>query len=141
MPDLKMLVQDETTGRLRVGMPRPPELVEGIDLLVQIVVLLYLNNGGRSIFHPGRAGGLRAFLGLNHDPEDPSELFADLRLMTSRIEQIIKEEQVQTNRAPSERLVALNVIDIIPDSDLDDIEFIVQVVNEEQQTQQAVIVT
>lgn len=139
MPDLKMLVADPNTGRLKVGMPRPPEFVEGIDLLVQIVVLLYLNNGGRSIFCPGRSGGLRDYIGLNHDPDDPSELFADLRLMTSRIEQTIKEEQVLTSRRPSERLLALQVVDIIPDDTQPEIELQVQVINEEQEISQAVV--
>jgi len=139
MPDLKLLVTDPNTGRLRVGLPRPPERVAGIDLLVQIVVLLYLNNGGRSIFCPGRAGGLRNYIGLNHDPDDPAELFADLRLMTSRIEEAIKEEQERTARPPSERPLALQVIDIIPDVTLLEIELQVQVINEEQQTSQAVV--
>lgn len=139
MPDLKLLVLDPNTGRLRVGLPRPPELVEGIDLLVQIVVLLYLNNGGRSIFSPGRAGGLRDYIGLNHNPDDADELFADLRIMTSRIEESIKEEQERTTRPPSERLLALQVIDIIPDDTLLEIELQVQVINEEQKTSQAVV--
>jgi hypothetical protein len=140
MPDLKALTRDPVTGRLTPGIPRPPEYVEGIDLLVQIVTLLYLNNGGRSIFEPGRAGGLRTFIGLNYDPEDPAELFADLRLMTSRIEQMIKEEQEKTRRKPSERLLSLQLLDIIPDDVNPEIEIIVQVVNEEQRTSQAVVV-
>jgi hypothetical protein len=139
MPDIKALIADPNTGRLRVGIPRPPEMVEGIDLLVQIVVLLYLNNGGRSIFSPGRAGGLRDYIGINIDPDDPSELFADLRLMTSRIEQLIKEEQVKTSRPPSERLLSLSVIDIIPDDEQLEIELQVQVINEEQDIAQAVV--
>jgi hypothetical protein len=139
MPDLKLLITDPNTGRLKVGMPRPPEEVSGIDLLVQIVVLLYLNNGGRSIFLPGRAGGLRGYIGLNYDPDDPSEILADMRLMTSRVEQMIKEEQVQTNRPPSERLLQLRVIDMIPDETQLEIELQVQVINEEGQTSQALV--
>lgn len=139
MPDLKMLTLDKTTGRLRLGMPRPPEIIKGIDLLVQSVVLLYLNKGGRSIFLPGRAGGLRSYVGVNYDHEDPAEILADMRLMTSRVEQIIIEEQVLTNRPPSERLLALHVIDIIPDEEQLEIDLQVQVVNEEQQTSQAVV--
>lgn len=139
MPDLKMLITDPNTGRMTVGMPRPPETVSGIDLLVQIVVLLYLNNGGRSIFYPGRSGGLREYIGLNYDNDDPSEIFADMRLIASQIEGMIKEEQVKTNRPPSERLLALRVIDIIPDETQLEIELQVQVVNEEQQTAQAMV--
>lgn len=134
-----MLITDPSTGRLRLGMPRPPEEVSGIDLLVQIVVLLFLNNGGRSIFSPGRAGGLRNYIGFNHDPDDPSEIFADMRLITSRVEQMVLEEQVQTNRPPSERLLGLRVIDIIPDETQLEIELQVQVINEEQQTAQALV--
>lgn len=140
MPDIKILNRDENTGKLTVGMSRPPETVSGIDLLVQNVALLFLNNGGRSIFRPGRIGGLREFIGYNYDLEDPAELLADLRLMTSRIEQTIKEEQVATARPPSERLLSLQLIDIIPDEDQFAVEMLIAVVNEEQQISQAVVV-
>ena len=140
MPDLKVLTRDSITGRLVPGISRPPQQVSGIDLLVQIVTLLFLNNGGRSISEPGRAGGLRNFIGLNFDPDDPSELFADLRLMTSRVEQMIKEEQERTSRPASERLLSLSLLDIVPDPVLPEIEIIVQVRNQEQQTGQAVVV-
>lgn len=141
MPDLKILIEDPGTGRLRLGLPRPPEFVEGIDLLVQNIVVLLLNNGGRSIVAPDRAGGLRLLIGANYDPSDPSELFADLRLMVSQVEQRIKEEQVLTQRPPSERLLALNLVDLVPDDDQLEVEVVLQVVNEEQQTQQAVVVS
>lgn len=134
-----MLITNPSTGRMTVGMSRPPETVSGIELLVQTVVLFYLNNGGRSIFSPGRAGGLREYIGLNYDHEDPSEIFADMRLITSRIEEMIKEEQVKTDRPPSERLITLRVIDIIPDETQLEIELQVQVINEEQQTAQAMV--
>lgn len=139
MPDLKLLISDPATGRLTPGMPRPPQYVEGIDLLVQNVALLFMNNGGRSIVFPDRAGGLRNYIGVNFDIDDPSELFADLRLMTSQVEQQIKEEQVSTSRSPSERLSALHLIDIVPDDEQPEVNIIVAVVNEEQQTAQAVV--
>lgn len=140
MPDLKILTQDPSTGRLKLGISRPPRKTEGIDLLVQNVALLFLNNGGRSIFAPGRAGGLREFIGLPFDPEDPSELVADLQVMVSRVEEQIKEEQVRTSRPPSERLQSLHLIDIVPDDDQPEAEIIVAVVNEEQQQRQAIVV-
>jgi hypothetical protein len=141
MPDIRMLVRDPNTGRLRLGMTRPPQKVEGIDFLVQLVALAFLNNGGRSIFQPGRVGGLRQFIGLNFDPNDPSELFADIRLITSQIEQTIKEEQVLTGRPPSERLFMLQLIDIVPDEEQPEIEIVVAVVNEEHDQAQAVVGT
>jgi hypothetical protein len=140
MPELKVFNRDPLTGRLTPGIPRPPQTVSGIDLLVQIVALLFLNNGNRSIFSPGRAGGLRTFIGMNYDPEDPSELFADLRLMTGQVEQIIKQEQEDTDRPPSERLLSLQLLDIVPDESKSEIEVIVQVMNEEQSTSRATVV-
>lgn len=141
MPDLKLLSRDPETGRLHLGMPRPPQFVEGIDKLVQIVVLLFMENGGRSIVTPGRAGGLRALLGSSIDLEDPSELLADVRLIVSRVEQQIKEEQGSTQRPPSERLRSLQLVDILPDATNPEIEVVVAVINEEQQQAQAVVVT
>ena len=138
MPDLKILKRDDVTGRLSVGLSTPPESVEGIDLLVQIVALLFLTNGGRSITTPGRTGGLRSFIGLNFEPDDPSELFTDIKLMTTQVEQTIKSEQVRTARPPSERLQALQLVDIVPDDEQPEFEIIVAVVNEEQQQAQAV---
>jgi hypothetical protein len=141
MPDLQILIRDAETGRLRLGLPRPPRFVSGIDLLVQIVALLFMENGGRSIVSPGRAGGLRALLGSNIDPSDPSELMTDMRLIVSRVEQQIKQEQVRTKRPPSERLRNLQLVDIVPDDTSTEVELVVAVVNEEQQQQQAVVVT
>lgn len=138
MPDLKILVAD-ANGRLTPGVSRPPQYVEGIDLLVQNVALLYMTNGGRSVVVPDRAGGLRSYIGQNFDIDDPSELFADIRLMTSQVEQQIKEEQVTTARPPSERLAALHLVDIVPNDEQPEINIIVAIVNEEQQTAQAVV--
>jgi hypothetical protein len=141
MPDLKLLIRDPATGRLRLGMPRPPAVVQGIDKLVQIVALLFMENGGRSIVTPGRAGGLRALLGSNIDQSDPAELMADIRLIVSRVEEQVKQEQVRTRRPPSERLQSLQLVDIVPDEDQPEVEIIVAVINEEQQQAQAVVVT
>lgn len=139
MPDIKILTTNPDTGRITLGLPSPPVEISGIDLLVQIVALLYLTNGGRSIVTPDRVGGLRRFLGGNVNLEDPAEFFADIRMMTSQIEQQIKKEQVSTRRPPAERLQELQLIDIIPNEEESSVEIKVAVVNEEQQQQQAVV--
>lgn len=139
MSDLKIFSIDPATGRFKVGIPRPSVEISGIDLLVQNVAQLFLTNGGRSIVTPDRIGGLRQYLGANVDLDDPSELFADITMMTRQIEQQIKEEQTSTTRPPSERLQELRFIDIIPDEEESAIEIRVQIVNEEQQQQQALV--
>ena len=139
MPNLNILSVDAGTGLLKLGLATPSDEIEGIELLVQIVTILYLTDGGRSITFPDRVGGLRQFLGNNVNPDDPSELMADIRMMTTQIEQQIKQEQTSTGRPPSERLQALQLIDIIPNEADASIEIIVSVMNEEQQTEQAVV--
>ena len=118
-------------------MPRPPEFVSGIDKLVQIVALELLNSGGRSIFRPGAGGGLRVLLGTNVDYEDPTELFADVRLTISQVEQNIKTAQVTTLRPPSERLAALQIVDLVPDLQDLTVTVLLGVVSEDQQLGQA----
>lgn len=137
--DFRVLVENGS-GVLVPGLPRPPERLVGIDKLVQIVALTFLTNGGRSIAYPGRAGGVRACVGqTNLDPEDPSELFADMRIIVSQVERTIKEEQVRTNRPSSERLQSLQLIDVVPDEETDSVDISVAVVNEDQQQSQAVV--
>lgn len=136
--DLKVFTVS-STGALVPGVPTPPAFVSGIDKLVQIVALLLLSNGGRSIANPGRAGGLRQLIGSNFDPTDPAELFADVRIMVTRAEQLVKEEQVQTNRPASERLLQLQLVDIIPNEAELSVEIVLGVINEEQSQAQAVV--
>jgi hypothetical protein len=137
--DLKVLVSDPTTGALRLGLSRPPQYVSGIDKLVQIVALELLNSGGRSIFNPGGGGGLRALLGTNVDYDDTSELFSDVQVTISRVQQNITTGQVNTSRSPSERLTQLQIVDIVPDENNLEVRVLIGVVNEEQQLGQAVV--
>jgi hypothetical protein len=137
--DLKILSRDPNTGALTLALPRPPEYVSGIDKLVQIVALELMKNGGRSIFNPGSGGGLRALLGTNVDYTDPSELFSDLRVTVSQVEQNIKTAQVNTQRPPSERLSQLQIVDILPDDSRLQVQVFIGVVNEEQSLAQAVV--
>ena len=139
MATLKVLVADPATGALSLGLPSPPQYVSDIDLLVQIIVLDLLNNGGRSITEPDKGGGLRTLIGINIDPDDPSEIMADVRMIVSRVEQRIKEKQVSTGRPPSERLSTLQLIDVSPDSSADSVLVYLGVINEEEQVSQAMV--
>jgi hypothetical protein len=137
--DLKLLTPDPTTGALRLGVVRPAQYVSGIDKLVQIVALELLNNGGRSIFNPGGGGGMRALLGTNVDYDDTSELFSDVQVTVSRVQQNIISGQTNTGRPPSERLAQLQIVDIVPDEANLEVQVVIGVVSEEQQLGHAVV--
>ena len=136
--DLKVLTRT-LDGTLVLGVPRPPEFVEGIDKLVQIVTLVLLTNPGRSIFEPGKGGGIRSLIGSNIDPDQPEELFADVRLMIERTRDFVQQTQVNTGRPPSERLKDLQLVDIVLNEDSDQVEILLGVINEEQDVGQALV--
>ena len=138
MSDLKILAIS-VDGKLSLALARPTQKVSGIDKLVQIVTLCFLNRGKRSIFNPGRTGGLRQLLGTNVDPDDPQELMADVRLTVNQVERFIKEDQTRTTRVPSERLRQLQLVDILA-TDAQEIQLFVAVVNEENHYTRAVVV-
>ena len=136
--DLKMLSLS-SSGALELGLAIPPEFVEGIDKLVQIVTLVLLTNPGRSIFTPSKGGGIRSLIGSNIDPDDPGELFADIRLMIERTRDFIFQTQVNTTRPSSERLKDLQLVDIVLNEDSDQVEVLLGVINEEQDVGQALV--
>lgn len=136
--DVKVLTR-AADGTLSLGLSRPPEFVEGIDKLVQIVTLVLLTNPGRSIFGPGKGGGIRSLIGTNINPEEPEELFADIRLMIDRTRDYIFQTQVNTTRPPSERLKDLQLVDIVLNEDSDQAELLIAVINDEQDVGQALV--
>ena len=136
--DLKMLTRT-ADGTLVLGLARPPQFVDGIDKLVQIVTLVLLTNPGRSIISPGKGGGIRSLLGSNIDPDEPEELFADIRLMVERTRTYILQTQANTSRPPSERLRDLSLIDIVLNDDSDQVEVLLGVINEDQDVGQALV--
>ena len=138
MATLKILVADPASGALSLGLTSPPQYVSGIDLLVQIVALELLNNGGRAIMDPNKSGGLRSLLGSNIDPNDPSEIFADVSLIVSRVATQIKASQTSTGRLPSERLSDLQLVDISTPT-ADSAYVYIGVINEEEQVAQAAV--
>jgi len=119
--DLKVLTPN-ANGALVLGLSSPSEFVEGIDKLVQITTLVLLTNPGRSILNPGKGGGVRTLIGSNIDPEEPEELFADIRLMIERTQDFILQKQVNASRPPSERLKNLQLVDVILNDNSDQVE-------------------
>ncbi|KKN04625.1 hypothetical protein LCGC14_1095510 [marine sediment metagenome] len=136
--DVKVLKRT-ADGALSLGLDRPPVKIEGIDKLVQIVALTFLTNPGRSIFSPGKGGGIRSLIGSNIDPEEPEELFADVRLMIDRVRDYIVQTQVNTTRPPSERLKELQLVDIVLNDNSDQVEILIAVINDENDVGQALV--
>jgi hypothetical protein len=136
--DLKVF-QADADGVLTMGIQRPPTYVTGIDKLVQTVALVLMTNPGRSIIDEEKGGGVRALIGSNIDPDDPAELFADIRLMVDRTRDYVVQSQINTTRPTSERLSDLQLVDVVLDEYSSEVGILIAVVNEEQIASQAVV--
>lgn len=139
MADIKIVHKDPNTGVLTIGIPRPPQFVSGIDLLVQIVTIELLTSPGRDIIDPDAGGNLRSLIGSNMAFDDEAEIFAEMRVMVSAAEENIKRKQRNSNRPASEQLGQLQLIDIVPDEENLQLEVILRVVSLDQQDTSAIV--
>lgn len=137
--DVRIVTRDPVTGILAVGIPRPPQYISGIDLLVQIVVIELLTSPGRDINDPESGGNLRSLIGANVAFDDEAEVFAEVRIMISATEQNIKRKQRNVQRPASEKLSRLDLIDIVPDEENSQLEVILRIVSLDQQDTQAIV--
>ena len=139
MADIRVVTRNTTTGVLSIGIPRPPQYVSGIDLLVQIVVIEMLSSPGRDIVDPNDGGNLRSLVGSNVGFDDEGEVFAEVRMMISATEENIIRKQRTSNRPASERLSRLELVDIVPDEENAQLEIILRVVSLDQQDTEAIV--
>ena len=96
--DYKVITRDAITGEISFVPPFPPQRVEGIEKLIQIVVLAMFNSPGRSVQFPSQGGGFPALIGLsNISSSDPTEAIAEV---TERIEKI--KEEIIANQSSLE---------------------------------------
>ena len=129
--DYKIVQRDPTTGVVTIDPPFPPQRIEGIDKLVQIVVLAIFNTPGRSAQFPSQGGGFPALLGTNINLNDPTESIA---AVTERIEkirdEIIANQSSLENESPSERLSDLLVLNVDTGVNIDSVEVKLRLISE-----------
>lgn len=139
MSDIKIVYRDENTGVLTIGIPRPPEYVEGIEKLVQIVVIELLTSSGRDIIDPNDGGNLRSLIGTNINYDDESEIFTEIKMLVSLAETNIKKRQVSVARKSNEQLASLTLTDVVPNEDQGLLEIFIRVQSMDQQSTQAIV--
>ena len=137
--DVKVVTRDPATGVLKVGISRPPQYVEGIDLLVQIVVIELLTSPGRNIVKPADGSNLRSLIGANVSFDDEGEVFTEVKMMISAAEKSIKRNQRGVQRPANEKLSRIELVDIVPDEENLQLEIILRVISLDQQTSEAIV--
>jgi hypothetical protein len=110
---------------------KPKKLI-GIYKLIQIVILSLMNVSGRDVLDPPKGGGLPALVGSNIDPEDSTEIYADIAQRIRKTENEIISDQVGIGDPPSEKLAELQIVDIRrSDVNIDEVFVRIRIINQE----------
>jgi len=129
MSDIQIVQFDKITGIARLALTNSPKTLDGMDKLVQIVVLGFLRNPGRDVIDPGEGSGFRQAIGQYNFTEDTEvKLLAVQR--TTVVEQEILSRQEVGNGVPTERLKSLKILDVGVDSSTFSAFLNVQIINE-----------
>ena len=132
MKDIQIMDVDPDTRVVTFGIK--PKLLSGISKLIQIVVISLLNVSGRDVLDPEKGGGLPSLLGSNIDPNDSTEIFAEVVRRIKKSESEIIAAQIGINDAPEEKLSELHLSNISRGNSLDAIYVTIKVVNQAGQT-------
>lgn len=127
--DFQLVTFDPDTGLASYGIPTVPKIITGIDKLVQVVVLSFLRNPGRSVLAPVEGSGLRADIG-QYNIVDGTELRAHAIQRTRAVQQEVLGRQNPGTGTPSERLKSLQVKNFAYDEQTGRAMLFVQIINE-----------
>lgn len=128
--DLQVVTFDPITGLASYGIPAVAKILTGLDKLVQIVVLEFLRNPGRSVLAPKEGSGLRADIGQYNYTSDGGEIQALVVQRTRAAQQEILSRQSPTSGTPSDRLKQIILKNFAYDASTGEGMLQVQIVNE-----------
>lgn len=126
--EIQLIERDHRTGRISFVLKA--KKLTGISKLVQVVVLSLLNVPGQDVLDPSKGGGLPTLVGSNIDPNDSTEIFAEVAMRIRKSEQEIIDDQIGINDPPEEKLRELRIIGIDRGGSPDEIFVRIRVVNE-----------
>ena len=118
---------------------KTPVKLEGIQKLVQMVLLKILKSPGQDIMSPDTGGGILTILQGNVN-ENTSEVLAELSPAIKKVEQEIIEEQSGQELPDSEKLQRLNPASIeVDDQDFTSYNMTIEIINAEEDLAFAVV--
>lgn len=115
------------------------KIVTGISKLIQIVILSLLNTPGQDILDPDMGGGLPDMLGMNIDPNDYSEVLAELTRRIKKTEKEVLYNQIGSTSDSSEKLREVSIISVGPGASAGEIYAKIRIINELGQYSDVVI--
>jgi len=107
--DYKIVTFDPNTGLASIGIPAVQKILTGLDLLVQIVVLSFLRNPGKSVMFPAEGSGLRKDIGQYTYTLTGNEIQLLAVQRTRYVQQEVISRQDPNQGTPYERLQSLTL--------------------------------
>ena len=134
------VIKTDTHGNITLNYSlATPVTINGIQKIVQIVVLKILKSPGQDIISPITGAGMLSVIQGNIS-DDPSEVLAELSPLVKKIESEIIEEQTNVDLPDSERLLKLNLVGIEQDpNNLTSYFMTIEIINEEEEIIQATV--
>lgn len=129
--DIQLVEVDQITRQIKFVLK--PRKLTGISKLLQIVVLSLLNTPDRDVLDPVKGGGLPEMVGMNINPKDSTEIFAEIARRIKKSEQEIIDDQIGINDPPQEKLRELQIIDIKEGEQIDEIFVKIRIINQANQ--------
>lgn len=109
MYEYKIVNFDPTTGLATVGIPTVQKIIQGSDLLVQVVVLSFLRNPGKSVMFPSEGSGLRGDIGQYNFTISGNQVQLLAVQRVKVVQQEVISRQDPNVGTPSERLRSLTL--------------------------------
>lgn len=126
MTDIKQIEVDPITRR--VSFKTSAKYVEGIEELVQVVVLSLLNTPGKDPLDIERGAGLPALIGYNIT--DTNEVFSEAARRITITEREVKERQAGLDISSEAKLKNINLIDILEGDNATEMLVRLEIINE-----------
>jgi hypothetical protein len=134
--DLSVLYIDPETNRAVFGLFA--KKVTGIDKLTQIVFVTLFTSTRSDLIDPTGGGGLQDMIGMNIDPEDLSEVQAELTRRVSATQAEIIQNQIGLDISSEEKLKSIEIVSVSSIED-DEINIRLRITNELGRTRDVVV--
>lgn len=128
MTDIQLIDVDPITRRIVFVLKA--KTLSGISKLVQIVVISLLTSPGKDVLDPERGGGILDLLGSNIDPNDSTELFAEVVQKIKKTEKEVIQSQIGLNDPSDERLREVQIVDLSKGANADELFIRLRIINE-----------
>lgn len=125
---LSFFYPDPITGMLKMGFNKGPQIISGVQILLDKIAYLLQTNVGSNYFTPLIGCVLAQQSKLTGSPKDETELKLVVYSAIKAVESMIMTEQALTpDLPPDEQLISLELSDLLQDPD-DPTSYLVEVI-------------